>query len=184
MADRFWGKTEKTETCWLWTDPLTANGYGHFTPKRGISMQAHRVAWELANGIPVPDGLWVLHHCDIRHCVNPAHLYAGTRADNVRDAVERGRLPHNKGEKSPAAKLKDQQLVQIRRLYKTGMFLQIHLADMFGVTQSHISDITCGKTGEQINDIEPPIRGFKRRRKGVPLRGEHIAIAQQGGEYE
>jgi hypothetical protein len=53
-------------------------------------IRAHRVAWEAHNG-PVPDGLFVLHHCDNRLCCNPDHLYVGTKADNMRDMSKRGR---------------------------------------------------------------------------------------------
>lgn len=74
--------------CWLWTGSLDPGGYGRYRSQR-----AHRAAWTLTNG-PIPDGLWVLHHCDVRRCINPDHLYLGTRADNVRDAVVRDRLYH------------------------------------------------------------------------------------------
>ena len=54
-------------------------------------MGAHRVSWQLHHG-PIPDGLWVLHHCDVGHCVRPDHLYLGTHAENVRDALKRKRF--------------------------------------------------------------------------------------------
>ncbi len=77
------------EGCWLWSGPLNTWGYGAFY-SNGRTLSAHRAAWETANG-PVPDGLFVLHHCDRRMCCNPAHLYLGTQADNMRDKVVRGR---------------------------------------------------------------------------------------------
>ena len=48
------------------------------------------MAWELARG-PIPDGLFVLHHCDNRAWVNPDHLFLGTQGDNIRDCLAKGR---------------------------------------------------------------------------------------------
>ena len=88
--DRFWSKVDTSGDCWEWTGRMTAaDGYG------GIKVlgeqAAHRVSWVIHHG-PVPDGLWVLHHCDNRKCVRPDHLYLGTVQDNNRDAVTRGRM--------------------------------------------------------------------------------------------
>jgi len=73
--------------CWVWTGIQDPQGYGRL----GGHRLAHRQSWEMANGT-IEGGLWVLHHCDNPPCVNPAHLYLGTVKENVRDAVERGRM--------------------------------------------------------------------------------------------
>lgn len=87
-TDRFWNKVMKTDTddgisrCWFWTGAKTMDGYGR-TYYRGYAIPAHRVSYEIANG-SIPYGMFVLHSCNIRDCVNPAHLYLGEsrRAQN------------------------------------------------------------------------------------------------------
>lgn len=80
--------------CWPWNGARDPYGYGQFWDhyQRRV-IQAPRVAWELARG-PIPDGMKVLHTCDTPPCVNPAHLFLGTDADNVRDAIAKGRRRH------------------------------------------------------------------------------------------
>jgi hypothetical protein len=71
--------------CWVWTGNTDNKGYGRLHHDL-----AHRRAWRETNG-PIPDGLWILHRCDNPPCCNPAHLYPGTHAQNMRDMSERGR---------------------------------------------------------------------------------------------
>lgn len=69
---------------------MNPTGYGAFGPKGTGQVGAHRYSWFLANG-PIPTGMYVLHTCDDRACVNPAHLFIGTQRDNIRDMIAKGR---------------------------------------------------------------------------------------------
>jgi hypothetical protein len=82
---------EPNSGCWLWTGRYGNQGYGTYGGgRRGERVQAHRLVWEVTNG-PIPTGLFVLHRCDVRGCVNPAHLFLGTAKDNTRDMMAKGR---------------------------------------------------------------------------------------------
>jgi hypothetical protein len=86
----------------------------------------------------------VCHRCDVPACVNPAHLFLGTHADNMADMKRKGRNPTGNGEDNPRAKFTADQVLEIRRLYGTGV-TQVELGQRFGVAQAHISQIVLRK---------------------------------------
>lgn len=132
------------DECWLWTASTFGRGYGA-ARMGGKQRYAHRMAYEAANG-PIPaDQPVVRHKCDVKACVNPAHLELGTQADNMRDMVERGRhrAAPSKGEAHGCAKLTEADVRSIRALYVRGCreFGAYALARRFGVSQATISKI-------------------------------------------
>ncbi len=140
VEDRFWEKVDKSagpDKCWLWLASCFPNGYGQFY-YAGSKKQAHRIAWVLTNG-PILKGLCALHHCDVRKCVNPAHLFLGTKADNAQDASSKGRM--HPGEADGNSKLTEEEVLEIREEYAHGDMIQQELADAYGISQSQVSAI-------------------------------------------
>lgn len=140
VEQRFWAKVDKTGPCWEWTGAKDRRGYGRFGKPRGNGTWiAPRLAWTLSVG-PVPDGLFVCHHCDNPGCVRPDHLFVGTNADNMRDCIKKGRQAHNRGEKCGRAKLTANAVIEIHRLTASGES-QKNIAAMLGVDPSAVSRV-------------------------------------------
>lgn len=164
---RFWARVQKSreDKCWLWQGSVNKDGYGRLqVGPRGANRMwaAHRLAYALHNG-PIPDGLWVLHHCDNPPCCNPAHLFLGTLADNHADMDSKGRRPHGeahwmkksperiprgdqsfsrkhperiaRGERCRHAKLTAAVVQEMRRLYAEGSHSYKQIANRFGVNK-------------------------------------------------
>lgn len=77
------------DECWLWIGGVGSSGYGSFS-FCGNKVQTHRFIYAACIG-DIPDGMFVCHHCDVKLCVNPGHLFAGTQSDNMLDSVTKGR---------------------------------------------------------------------------------------------
>lgn len=144
-ASRFAKKhTAPEKGCWEWVGRLNRHGYGVFSVAKRATL-AHRVSIEL-RGTKIPPGLCVLHKCDNRKCVNPIHLMIGTQAENVADMMKKRRnvsVPLI-GERNPQAKLKADQVTEIKRLHSAGVRACLIAAE-FGISQSTVSMIVNGK---------------------------------------
>lgn len=118
------------------------NGYGQIH-HNGKTAYAHRVSYEIAKG-PIPEGMFILHSCDNRKCVNPYHLSLGSFNDNMADMVDKQRQAH--GEKNGHAKLTVEQVREIRSAIGT----QKEIAACFNVARSLVSMIRSGRIWRQV----------------------------------
>lgn len=127
--------------CWNWTASTIGKGYGQCNVRHLKERYAHRVSYQAFKG-EIPDGIDVLHTCDNKLCVNPRHLFLGTKEDNAQDMKAKDR--HLYGERNTEVKLTEKQVLRIHRLYETGGFSTYQLADRFGVRQGTIWKILHG----------------------------------------
>lgn len=138
---RFWSKVRKSNKneCWEWESSKDTGGYGCFWLNGG-SRIAHRVAYKLTVG-EIPNGLCVLHICDNRACVNPAHLYLGNHADNMADMERRERGNHPAAEQHGMAKLSWKGVGEIRKLGASGMYSLAEIGRKFNISYQHADRI-------------------------------------------
>lgn len=156
ILTRYWSRVDKRgpDDCWLWKSNTNGVGYGLLYFGHSNRLLAHRVAYFLGYGVD-PGKLCVCHRCDTPACQNPAHLFLGSHADNHHDCTAKGRRnfggfvrrfkEHPEtvpcGEKQHCAKLKEADVIEIRRLYATGTLSQRVLGERFGVAQSVVGRI-------------------------------------------
>lgn len=148
---QFWKKVEKTDGCWFWRG-ATERRWGHGKVKMWIdgdrvSTSSHRLSWFIRYGA-VPQGMVVRHLCPNTNCVNPDHLSVGTHLENSLDKEAWGNTTRSVGEKNAQSVLKDEDVLEIRRLFvprlKRGSGSQLSLARRFGVSRSQIDRIVRG----------------------------------------
>lgn len=132
------------DACWEWRGSKTRGGYGRVgteAKRNAPQLYAHRVSFVHYFGA-IPEGAIICHHCDNPSCVNPAHLFAGTNADNTRDMLQKRRDGHGEhdGEAHPNARLTESDVLSIRARRAAGE-RQIDLAAEYGITGAHVSGI-------------------------------------------
>lgn len=133
---RFWDKVQKGPDCWEWQGFISQDGYGE-TSYKSKTIRAHRLSWILERG-DIPNGLCVLHACDNRKCVNPEHLFLGTREENCQDMRNKNRHVIPVGSHNGKSKLSEEQVVSIRQMYANGGWTHRSLGEYFGVNHSTI----------------------------------------------
>lgn len=145
LEERFWQKVDRSggpTGCWPWQGQHLAKGYGalkvgSLTDGTRRNALAHRISWELANGV-APEGLHVCHHCDNPPCVNPSHLFLGTASENHADKVSKGRQA--RGERQGSSRLTTADVLRIRALALQGQ-KHADIGSLFGVRQTQVSRI-------------------------------------------
>jgi len=148
---RFWSYVEKSDGCWLWKGGKHPRGYGIFNlPKTEAAParkeRAHRLVWTWERGL-IPPGLNVCHRCDTPTCVRPDHLFLGSQSENIRDAINKGRLWE--GSDHPLAKLTPDAVRDIRRRAAGGE-LHYRIAQSHGVNSGTIWHVVKGLTWKQV----------------------------------
>jgi hypothetical protein len=159
--DRYTDKSAGPEGCWLWKGGRN-NDYGAFN-WRGRDCRAHRMAFVAANG-SIPEGAYILHRCDTPLCVNPAHLFAGSHLDNMRDMFSKGRRRPPTGERNGRAKLTAETVQAIRAA--TG--LQREIAARFGVSRPTVSHIKLGYKWRHLPAADAVAVGRRMDREASP----------------
>lgn len=135
---------EPTTGCWLWIGKTDMLGYGSVRREHTSETKAHRLSHKISKGIN--PGLYVLHKCDVRCCVNPDHLYQGDQKQNVKDMIDRGRegFRFKKGNGFARRKLTKENVLEIKNTFVPGTKSWRTLAEKFNVSQSLIHSIIRG----------------------------------------
>ena len=152
----FWSKVKLpdsigTDECWEWQGGNNGrDGYGRFRVENK-KLSAHRIVYRLTIG-DIPDGLLVCHTCDNPRCVNPDHLFLGTKADNYRDMRDKGRDNTAHGEQVATHKLAREDVVAIRDEYIPHKVSTRQLARKYGVRPSSIQRIISRQNWKHLLD--------------------------------
>lgn len=150
-------KVNQETGCWEWIACIGTNGYGAIG-FNGKKTSAHRIAYELFNN-EIPEGMHVCHRCDNRKCVNPDHLFIGTRQDNMDDMKSKKRQVY--GEKHPSTQFSEQDIFNIFEKYSKGMSA-LGISREYQCERTQIWQILTGRTWKY---LKPQIlaQGYKFR---------------------
>lgn len=164
IMDRIMSKTiinQKTG-CWEWTGNKRL-GYGRISTGSRIDgtrkkVTVHRLSYMLSVG-EIPEGMEVCHKCDNRSCINPEHLFVGTRQDNINDRERKGRNITKIGESNPAAKLTQKIVKECRELVYRNSASVVELAKKHSVCRKTMHNAVNGKTWKCVKYLPAPPEG-------------------------
>lgn len=159
QINNFWDKVKKTDTCWLWTGH-TNGGYGKVNIN-SVVYSAHRISCILA-GEDIPPsthekgatGQIIMHICDNRKCVNPAHLCVSTQKENMNDAKKKGRKWYGEttGENNGRAKLSEGTVRSLKKIFKDGIKVDMYgLAEVLDINVTQLYAIKSNKSWRHVN---------------------------------
>lgn len=148
--ERFWVKVDVCgpDECWPWIAATSAQGYGIFRTREGRYVTAHRYAWEATNG-KMEAGRYGCHRCDNPPCCNPAHIFNGTPADNMNDAIAKGRRTFEnacRGEEVGNSVLTESMVLEIRSSSQPARVF----AALYGVAESTVKYARRGETWSHV----------------------------------
>ena len=137
---RFWEKVKRSDLleCWEWVGGRSAFGHGRFKAS-GRLLSPHRVAWVLSTGEQIPPGMAVCHRCDVPSCLNPAHLFLGTKGENNADMATKGRSA--RGAANGRAKLTEELVRDLRAEYAAGETSYRKMAVKYGLDKKTIERV-------------------------------------------
>ena len=143
---RFWSKIDikNDNECWDYKGGKQHFGYGQFWFE-GKTIGAHKFSYQLHHG-SIPKDMCVCHSCDNPTCVNPKHLWLGTKGENNKDRSNKKRSADRKGELCPTVKLKEYQAIAIKYSNKKNFLL----AKQYNISQQTVCDIKKGKRWRHI----------------------------------
>lgn len=159
FPDRFWTKIDKNGPvpehrthigrCWIWTGYTRSDGYGEIEVRNSPRwrLRAHVASWMLNRG-PIPNGMYICHHCDRPNCVRPTHLFSGTQAVNIRDMILKNRAAMV-GEENGDAVLTNSEVSAIRLLLSQRVSRK-DIASFFGISYTNVGAIAIGRSWRHI----------------------------------